>query len=292
MNTWRVLRVLLTNKCNLDCIYCHNEGQKKGRDDIDFSLLTYLIQNNNIWNFQKIFFSGGEPLTYKKINDIILFTHKNSNVDIGLVTNGIYLNNKLLETIELTHTHLIISLQSLEPAVYFEVTKQDKIEQLLNNIKLAKEKDIKITLNHVLYNDNDISYQKVIEYALETNIDVKLLPYYDAIGNRQKDVPSDLLNYLSKNSLDVIDTKKGRTEYILSSKSGTKINVSVLNSFCLTCNKLYCRNYSEIRLLPDFTLQPCICKPSFNENIQGELITKNIEKISQTLSQLYQRKYL
>ena len=61
---WKVLRVLTTNKCNYECVYCHNEGQEhKGQDDmltLEQFIKYYAIALRA--GVEEVRFSGGEPL--------------------------------------------------------------------------------------------------------------------------------------------------------------------------------------------------------------------------------------
>ena len=62
-NFWNKLRILVTNKCNYRCPFCHNEGQEKeGKTDVlslkDFVRFIEFVKEQDI---SELHFSGGEP---------------------------------------------------------------------------------------------------------------------------------------------------------------------------------------------------------------------------------------
>ena len=98
------LRISLTEECNYKCFFCHGEGSKmsdkrkdKSREEI-YSLIKKAIENN----YTDITFTGGEPLI--KSDDIVWYLNKliedNLRPYITIVTNGYFVNDTLLNTIE------------------------------------------------------------------------------------------------------------------------------------------------------------------------------------------------
>ena len=74
MSFWKILRVLTTDKCNYNCIYCHNEGQTGKNITKDMTLNEFIdvVTNLEDSGIEEIRFSGGEPLVNKQTIDIIL----------------------------------------------------------------------------------------------------------------------------------------------------------------------------------------------------------------------------
>ena len=82
------LCVHVTGKCNLNCKFCWLP--KKENVDVDFTKLKTFIGKLNPW-LQSVEITGGEPLLYPQINELIEFCHV-QNVKVGMFTNGTKIN--------------------------------------------------------------------------------------------------------------------------------------------------------------------------------------------------------
>lgn len=86
---WNKFRILVTNRCNYHCPFCHNEGQDKSivQEQMtfdDFRSFVDIIANLHI---SEINFSGGEPLLNPEIVDMILYANNKLTGDISCATN-------------------------------------------------------------------------------------------------------------------------------------------------------------------------------------------------------------
>jgi len=89
------LRVSLTDRCNLRCIYCMPEEgivKKTHNDIIRFENLEKVISAFTALGIKKVRFTGGEPLILKGIEKLIKYTSSLPSIeDVSLTTNGILL---------------------------------------------------------------------------------------------------------------------------------------------------------------------------------------------------------
>lgn len=84
---WTKYRVLVTNKCNYRCPFCHNEGQDKStKNDFmtleDFKMLVDLLTTEDI---EELNISGGEPFINKHIVNMIEYADTHLKCDISCV---------------------------------------------------------------------------------------------------------------------------------------------------------------------------------------------------------------
>jgi len=155
------LRISLTNTCNADCAFCHNEGQ------VDNDVSTEKLNNEELSliadffkaNFSRVIFTGGEPLLSPFLYDAIKI-YKSFGYNVGLTTNGIRLDEitqKKLMDVGLDTIN--ISINSLEKAQYEAFFKVDKLDLVLKNLeslpKYFSSKNIK--LNFVVTELTDFS---------------------------------------------------------------------------------------------------------------------------------------
>ena len=86
---WTKYRVLVANKCNYSCPFCHNEGQEKQtKADLmsleDFKMLVDFLLTEDI---EELNISGGEPFINKDIVDMIEYADNKLSCDISCATN-------------------------------------------------------------------------------------------------------------------------------------------------------------------------------------------------------------
>jgi len=74
------LRVSITSKCNLNCFYCHNEGQSGHEAEMSVKLITRIINKAASLGVRKVKFSGGEPLVRKDFEEMLARLPKLKNV--------------------------------------------------------------------------------------------------------------------------------------------------------------------------------------------------------------------
>ena len=137
------LRISVTDRCNLRCVYCMPpEGiTLRGHSD----MLTYdeivtfatLAVSKGV---QKIRITGGEPLVRKDLELLITMLAKIEGVtDLALTTNGQLLKEKapLLKSAGLHRVN--ISLDTLDPELYSKITRGGVLEQVLEGIHTAQQ---------------------------------------------------------------------------------------------------------------------------------------------------------
>lgn len=179
-------RISLTENCNYACFFCHEEGldMTKARSNPKtlkeiYSLIKYGINNH----YTDITFTGGEPLL--KWKDIIFYLdeleREHLYPDITIVTNGVCVNDSLLDRIEKYKgkVKFNFSMHSLTKENYLKITrakngKENNFDIVLNNIKKIKDRNIEIKLNFVLLkglNTSRKEIQAILDFAYDNKID-------------------------------------------------------------------------------------------------------------------------
>lgn len=179
-------RISLTENCNYACFFCHEEGldmtktrnNPKSLEEI-YDLIKYGIDNH----YTDITFTGGEPLL--KWKNIIYYLDRledeNLFPDITIVTNGVCINDILLDRIQKYKgkVKFNFSMHSLTKTNYLKIVraknkKEDNFDIVLENIKKIKARNIEIKLNFVLLkgiNTTKEEIQAILDFAYENNID-------------------------------------------------------------------------------------------------------------------------
>ena len=92
------ITMVLTNKCNLKCKFCSVSNDEQQIMDFEFAKKVLLYCSEN--GIHNICFSGGEPILYPKINELIQYA-SSLKLKLLLTTNGILLDMIKPESIEL-----------------------------------------------------------------------------------------------------------------------------------------------------------------------------------------------
>jgi GTP 3',8-cyclase len=130
------MEVGLTNKCNMACYWCITEN---GRDNLngqhlDISSLKNFLNDFSSMGGKAITFAGqGEPTFYPNFEEAVLYAKK-LNLQLGLMTNGVYKKryNKLIGE---NFDWLRISLDTLDVEKYKLWKQVDGVKIIINNVQ-------------------------------------------------------------------------------------------------------------------------------------------------------------
>ena len=136
------LRISLTDRCNLRCIYCMPEqGVPKliHEDILTYEELERLARLSVGLGIEKIRLTGGEPLVRKNIVDLIKALGEIPGIrDISLTTNGVLLAEKARSLWEAGVKRINISLDTLNSKKFTEITRFDFFNQVWEGIQEAE----------------------------------------------------------------------------------------------------------------------------------------------------------
>jgi cyclic pyranopterin phosphate synthase len=158
------LRISLTDRCNLRCIYCMPpEGERKlrHRDILRYEELLRIARIAIKLGISKIRLTGGEPLVRKGVDEFIpMLTALEGLDDVSLTTNGVYLKDNLEMLKDSGIKRINVSLDSLKRLNFKYITRFDYFNQVWEGIEKARDMGFyPIKLNIVIMkgiNDNEI----------------------------------------------------------------------------------------------------------------------------------------
>jgi len=259
------LRVSVTDKCNLRCIYCiPPEGVTLlDHDDVlrneEFVRLVELF---GVMGIKKVRFTGGEPLVRKGLLDIVGGVKRLvPSMDICLTTNGVLLEGALEDLKSLGVRKLNISLDTLSRERFKEVTGRDEIARVLSSIDRALDLEyFEIKINTVLFQETIDELEGLLDYFSERRCSLRFIERMPFGGSADVVPASALLTALG--SLGTFerdprtDTSVARM-YRLRYRDGKPVNIGVIptitHKFCASCNRL--------RLSCDGLLRTCLHSP-------------------------------
>lgn len=190
------LRVSLTDRCNLRCSYCMPaEGIAPGPRDAMLTadevvrLVRVGVERLGI---TAVRFTGGEPLLRPDLAEIIAATATlHPRPDIALTTNAIGLAERVGALAAAGLDRVNISLDSLDPTVYAEITRRPLLARALEGIEAARAAGIGVKINSVLVPGvNDGEAADLVEWALGLGVELRFIEQMPLGGDRswQRDV--------------------------------------------------------------------------------------------------------
>ena len=257
------LRVSVTDKCNLRCIYCMDEKDNsflKNDEKLTDDEIYRIVKESSELGIKKVRITGGEPLVRPDLVKIVSKINSIPGIEeIYLTTNGILLADMIDELAVNGLKGVNISLDSLNEERFNKLTRLGKLNKVLEAIDKAIALGIKVKLNTVIV--NDINKDEIIDFVnltKEKEIDVRfieLMPIGIAI-NYKGATNEDVLKVISENYSDyeeVVRSKSGGpASYIKLKNAKGKIGFisAISNCFCEECNR--------IRLTPEGFLKQCL----------------------------------
>lgn len=256
------LRLSVTDRCNLRCQYCMPEaGIEKHSHDSVLRNEEYikLVKAMAELGITKVRFTGGEPLVRKGLPELIGEIKQIDGIkEVTLTTNGILLKPHLAALKKAGVNRLNISLDSLEPDTYRQLTRGGELSEVLSGIEEAIKLGFSpIKINVVLIKGvNDHEIDRMIHYfdpMVEVRF-IELMPIGEA-ASWSKDKFIDLSHLFSTREgyeAEPNDGKSGPCRYFRQTKTGRRVGIinSISEHFCASCNRL--------RVTSDGMLKTCL----------------------------------
>ncbi len=246
-------RISLTNKCNLNCRYCMPTNQKECHSSLSKDNYFNIIDSLSKLGFKKVRFTGGEPLLINYISELVKHSSKTIE-DIGITTNAILLDRHIDDLVNSGLKRINISLDTLDKDKYKNLSGNDSLTKVLNSIKLAKDKGLKVKINTVLLkgvNDNEI--EDIINFGIKENVQVRFIELM-TIGENIEYLKEKYISYEDAfKNIDYKEVKKDSNDassYYEYKDTGYEFGIisSMSNHFCNRCNRIRFTSRGMLRL--------------------------------------------
>ena len=248
------LRLSVTDRCDLRCTYCMPEKMTflNKKEVLSFEEMYKLCSGFIQLGIKKIRITGGEPLVRKGIMDFfeMLSPHLSSQLEeLTLTTNGTQLNKYASQLYANGVRRINISLDTLDPKKFKNITRIGSLQDVLLGIEAAKDANLKIKINCVaLKNINDDEVEEFINWCVKKDFDltfIETMPMGD-IGNETR-----LNHFLSLDELkksisskfeleDISFSSGGPAKYSRIKGSDIKLGfiTPLSHNFCSSCNRI------------------------------------------------------
>lgn len=185
------LRISVTDRCNLRCIYCMPEEGiqfKQHEKILRYEQIEQIVKEAAQLGINKVRLTGGEPLIKRDIEFLIERLARIEGIkELCLTTNGILLAKKAKILKEAGLTSMNISLDTLQPGKFRQITRVGDLADVLKGIDAAIEEDFKIKINMVVLKDiNENEIEHIRRFCQEKNIRSQLINHFNLKQNKNE----------------------------------------------------------------------------------------------------------
>jgi GTP 3',8-cyclase len=259
------LRVSVTDRCNLRCVYCMPEEVTfmDRAELLTFEEITRFVRVAAPLGIDKIRLTGGEPLMRRDLPRLVRMLVEVPGIkDVGLTTNALLLTEQAQALYDAGMRRINVSLDTLDAERFRQLTRRDGLERTLEGIDAAKRAGFApVKVNAVIMRGvNEMDVVPLARHAREHGWEMRYIEYMP-IGaeawEREK-------VYFAHEILDAIEREVGALvpaeDYdprapamdfrYADGRGRVGIIASVSRPFCRSCNRL--------RLTSDGKLRNCL----------------------------------
>ncbi|MEM2942424.1 MAG: GTP 3',8-cyclase MoaA [Candidatus Bathyarchaeia archaeon] len=280
------LRISLTQRCDLDCFYCHREGHDHSQVEMEPEEIVKIAEIGSGFGVRKIKLTGGEPLMREDLKRIVSLLDTLPGIDeISMVTNARQLSlARALELREAGLDRVNINLPSTNPMIYWRIVGRD-VQPALAGVEAASKAGLTpIKVNMVLLRGlNSDQVYSMMSFAQTIGAILQLIEleplkkgeeFYARYHYPLDDLEQEISGRASK--VRVRHSMQNRKVYTLG-----ELDVEIVKP---VQNSEFCSHCTKIRLTSDGKLKPCLMS---QENLLDILTPLRRGEDSETLRGIF-----
>lgn len=239
-------------------------------EGVPLSSKTHLLTTDEIILISKLFveqgvrkirLTGGEPTIRKDLVEIIQQLKEIPKLEnVSITTNGLVLTRNLVAYQKAGLDSINISLDTLQPKKYEEITRRKGFERVIAGIDLAVQLGYKPKVNCVVmknFNENEVC--DFVEWTKDRKVDIRFIEYMPFSGNRWH--TEKMVSY--KEMLDQIRTKFPDFESLPNAPNDTSKAYKVPGhagqvGFITSMTEHFCGSCNRLRITADGNLKVCL----------------------------------
>lgn len=260
------LRVSVTDRCDLRCVYCMAEDMTflPKAEVLSLEELDRLCSAFVNLGVRKLRLTGGEPLVRKNVMWLVrrLSRHLDSGAldELTLTSNGTQLAKYADELAAAGVKRINVSLDTLDPTKFSAITRWGKLDQVLDGLAAAKRAGLAVKINTVAIKGiNDDELDRLLTWCSECGFDltfIEVMPMGE-IGEQRIDqyMPLSMVRAKLAETWTLTDSDHqtgGPARYVEVAETGQKLGfiTPMTHNFCESCNR--------VRLTCTGTLYMCL----------------------------------
>ncbi len=249
---FKTLRVSLLNTCNLNCFYCTMGSEKEinydHRPQKSAAFFSQIISRlHEQLDLETIRLTGGEPLLYRELPELIRNLKLTGIPQISMTSNGYLLARQAVALRDAGLQSINVSLDAMNEADFYKMAKRRHLDYVLKGIETSLDLGIQVKLNAVIMKGmNEDQIIPLVDYAFSKNIPIRFLEVM-SMGHLHHE--PDKYLFPQQQLLDTIATKynfkrlqrtASATSNYWQTPAGNTFGIIANNSepFCQDCSRL------------------------------------------------------
>lgn len=178
------IRISLTDRCNFDCVYCHNEGLGDTRgpmepqeDELSATAVRRIVEVAHEFGVRSVKFTGGEPLLREDLPEIIAGVP--DDMEVSLTTNGTFLPGRADGLVEAGLDRVNVSQDAMDADAFADVTQTGAFDRVLEGVDAALAAGLApVKLNMVVFEATAGYVPQMVDHVAENpGLRLQLIEY-------------------------------------------------------------------------------------------------------------------
>ncbi|EMA49477.1 GTP 3',8-cyclase MoaA [Halococcus thailandensis] len=254
------VRVSLTDRCNFDCVYCHNEGLGDTRgpmepadDEMSTDDVVRFLEVVREFGVEKVKFTGGEPMLRQDLEEII--RHTPDGMETSLTTNGTFLPGRAEELRAAGLDRVNVSQDALDREAFAEITESGAYERVLEGVEAALDAGLDpVKLNMVVFEGTAEFIPEMVDHVGENSgLRLQLIEYMPEIAGH----PEWAIDIARVH--DWLDERADRVEHReMHDRRRYWVNGGMVEIVDPVENETFCANCHRVRVTHEGYLKGCL----------------------------------
>ncbi|MFB6146811.1 MAG: GTP 3',8-cyclase MoaA [Halobacteriaceae archaeon] len=254
------LRVSLTDRCNFDCVYCHNEGLGDTRGpgaprdhELSADEVVRVLEVAAEFDVEAVKFTGGEPMLREDLAEIVRRTP--DEMETSMTTNGSFLPGRAEGLVDAGLERVNVSQDALDPDDFAAVTQSGGYERVLEGVEAAVEAGLApVKLNMVVFEQTAGYVPEMVDHVADNDgLQLQLIEYMPEIaGHPEWAIDVDRVHDWLADRADRVATREmhDRRRYWIDGGLVEVVDPVGNENFCANCHR--------VRVTHDGYLKGCL----------------------------------
>lgn len=254
------LRVSLTDRCNFDCVYCHNEGLGDTRGpmaprdhELSADEVIRVLEVVAEYGVESVKLTGGEPMLRSDLKEII--RRSPQQMSVSMTTNGTFLPGRADALAAAGLQRVNISQDALDPDDFAALTNAGAYERVLEGVQAALDAGLTpVKLNMVVFEPTAGYVPKMVRHVAErSGLQLQLIEYMPELaGHPEWQVDIDDVHDWLAHRADEITTRD------MHDRRRYRINGGTVEVVDPVENPQFCASCGRVRLTHDGKFKGCL----------------------------------
>jgi cyclic pyranopterin phosphate synthase len=261
------VRVSLTDRCNFDCVYCHNEGLGDTRgpmdpqeDEMTADEVVRFLEVAREFGVGKVKFTGGEPMLRDDLEEIIRRTP--NEMEVSLTTNGTFLPGRAEALVDAGLERVNVSQDALDPEAFAEVTQSGAYDKVIEGVHAAVDAGLDpVKLNMVVFEHTAGYVEEMVEHVADNDgLQLQLIQYMPELtGKPEWNIDIQRVHDWLADIADEVETREmhNRRRYWVGGTASEESSgmVEIVDP---VENPQFCANCHRVRVTHEGYLKGCL----------------------------------